>query len=1285
MLFALFGWAFARVDGGQSPQSFGFPIVISYSSADTGADGFTFSAKQGSDGTLFFGGNRIHTFDGERWHHHAIAGAYGFFGMDMGPDQKLWVGGVGELGWFEPAKGALGSFHSLRSHLSTELMPTGPIYQVFADIDHIVFVAEDRILRWDGSEFEVWIMPRTRRLTAARVNGTVYIHHRERGVFALRPHGPQLVFPQDLFGGELGVHWMEEFRGQWTFGTSQGMVRYVNGRMERFAPEVSNFLRDQAVTCGIRLADGRIAFGSFRGGIAVMNPDGSLDRVLNKEAGLIAPSITSLFVDRAGSLWATSPSHISRIELLAPTAVFDERAELPPQVYRTIASAEGVVFAGSESRVYEMRSDERRKFSPSALFENKMTELRGAGTDLIAVGYRGAWRIQADRRETIHRTDFDIFATAPSVSSPGQVLLADSQAIVGTAPDRSVSVVLDRLPDSARSIGEDETGRVWAGTIAKGLWHGLPESDRPAIAQPVPAALGLPPLVGMTHVRGNADGTILVVADNGAWVKPRGAQRFAAIAGYPVRSVAAVSVTDERRTWVVHLDSPSGTPAVGRITTDATGGRWESHSVIGLEAIGRPRSILGEIDASGEPVLWIGGASGLVRHAISGGVLSTPVPTRPLLRAFTRDSGGVRVPLGADALPYSTPSVEFEFAHVDFARRAQIRLETRIDGIDADWIPAGKEARRELTASRDGTYAMAVRAVAENGRISEHATVAFRILPPWWRTLPAVLGFVAGLLPLGYGTYRLRLRTLRRRNAELETKVRQRTDELEKANAAKTEFVANMSHDIRNPLNGIVGLALALEDTRLDSKQRELVATLRECTTYLSSLVDDVLDFASIEAGRVELRPGPFAPAELLRSIVTTLKSDTAEGGATLRVEVDPALPAHLSGDAGRIQQILVNYVSNALKYAGGEIHLTATIPLDSPDEVEFSVSDSGGGVSAAEQATLFTKFTRLSQARQHDIPGAGLGLASCRLLADIMGGSVGIDSQPGVGARFFLRLPLAAAVAAPAPVTGHLPNTTVLLVEDTDYNALAATAVLGRLGLTCERAHTGAEALQMFAAKRFNLVLLDRNLPDMDGTEVARRLRKLETDGLQSIILAVTAYCTAEDRQLCLDAGMDAFVGKPLTPDKLRKVLLAAGRRMLAAATFDAASDVAPRSPVSPVSATPVKLDTSLLTYLSDGSTDGFRQQVDRFAATLLEAQVELVRTTHARDCKALRLAAHRLVGQAKMIGAAALAESGTRLEVAARASKIALAAEMLPDVTREIADVMAALHRRRSTELTA
>jgi CheY-like chemotaxis protein/nitrogen-specific signal transduction histidine kinase len=396
------------------------------------------------------------------------------------------------------------------------------------------------------------------------------------------------------------------------------------------------------------------------------------------------------------------------------------------------------------------------------------------------------------------------------------------------------------------------------------------------------------------------------------------------------------------------------------------------------------------------------------------------------------------------------------------------------------------------------------------------------------------------------------VRTLRLRNAELEAKVRERTAQLAQANAAKTQFVANVSHDIRNPLNGIVGLALALEDSPLNAKQSEAVATLRECTTYLSTLVDDVLDFASIEAGEVELRPGPFSPGELLRSVAAMFRLEATAGGASLEVESDPQLPAACVGDAGRIQQILVNFLTNALKYSGGRIRLTAAVPAGAPEAVEFAVIDEGPGISEEGQLMLFTKFTRLSGPESKSIAGTGLGLASCRLLAGMMKGTVGVHSSPGRGARFYLRLPLeavpplsseSAGVTAPAMV---LPNCTVLLVEDTDYNALAAAAVLDKFGLACDRAATGAAALELFAEKRHDLVLLDRNLPDMDGTDIARRIRALEADKPRTTMLAVTAYCTSEERALCLGAGMNGFVGKPLTPEKLQRVLADVGRHLL-------------------------------------------------------------------------------------------------------------------------------------------
>ena len=777
-----------------------------------------------------------------------------------------------------------------------------------------------------------------------------------------------------------------------------------------------------------------------------------------------------------------------------------------------------------------------------------------------------------------------------------------------------------------------------------------------------------------------ADGSVLAFSSSGGWLLRPHSTRFVAIEGYPNWIINSVSeVAADGTLWVVHPGTENRSASAARISIRGNRAVWQPHSVDGLWNVGTPQCIFAEPGADGQEVLWIGGTNGLLRSTVAHGPVA-PSPRPPLLRALARSADSDKLQPITQPLPYSTRGIVFEFAAPEFARRPALHLETMLEGVDQHWMPADPTSRRELTAMREGRYTFRVRVVAETGVASQAAVSHFEITPPWWRTTTALVCALLALVPTGYGVYRLRVRTLRRHNAELEAKVHERTAQLAQASAAKTQFIANMSHDIRNPLNGIVGLALALEDTRLSPKQSELVSTLRECTTYLSTLVDDVLDFASIEAGCVELRPGPFSPSELLRSIAAMLKAEAIASGAALHIDIDPQLPAAYVGDAGRIQQILVNYVSNALKYSGGRIKLAAAIPADAGEEIEFSVSDEGPGISPEGQRVLFTKFTRLTDSQSNEITGTGLGLASCRLLAGLMGGSVGVHSRKGHGARFFLRLPLEVSPATavdfiPAPLaTPILPNCTVLVVEDTNYNAMAAAAVLGRFGLSCERASTGAEALKLFAQKHHNLVLLDRNLPDMDGTDVVRRIRALEADGPRAIVLAVTAYCTLEDRALCLSAGMDAFVGKPLTPEKLRRVLTAAGRRHLAAASMHVSPDLAS-----------IGVDVSLLEYISDGTDQGLSRQIELFLSALAEAERQLEQATLGTNFKALGDAAHGVLSHARLVGSSSLAAAAAALELAALAGDLEAFGDPLLRVQREIQSLRAVVRRHPGAERPA
>lgn len=1246
----------------------GFPLSSVFTPDDTGASMPSWITVQDAIGELHFGCNDLVSYDGQHWRSTGMKAAGYLRGLDLGADGRLWAAAAGELGWFDRRPDGEWKFHSLRPQLPPEHADLGAVWYVYAEGEGAVFFTEDKILRWDGKSFQVWAMPGERRLPAFRAGGKIYVHHVPTGLYVMAPGGPEKIIPAAVFDGAM-VLWMEPQDGGWLFATNKGLFTYREGRLQPFAPEASAFIRKQLLTCGLRLPDGRLALGTLNAGMILIRPDGSVDRILGRVDGLPDTGVNSLFLDRAGGLWVTSRTRIFRLSLGSGSSFFGPAAGLAVNECVKIVRHNGEIVVGTENGLYVLPAKEGR-FQHLGEARDFVGDLRSTPAGLLYSRLGRVSLMAADgATKNILRTLRDPFVTEPSRLQPGTVFVSVDRTIVAVDAAGQSRVLVQGLPENATSLAEDARGRLWLGTYSSGLFLADPQPECPVQAAPVDSSLGLPTVKGTITALATRDGAVLVFTRAGGFILGRSTARFESITGYPARQIAACSylATDDS-VWIFHTDYRERA-FVAKVTLQGDHATWQPHTVEGLWNVGHPRSIFAETNEANGTTLWIGGTGGLLRHEVPR-VLVAPAPAKPLLRVLAGNAEESALRPITGPLPFLTKSLRFDFAVPEFSRRDALRMETFIEGIDRDWVPAEPTARRELTAARDGRYTFRVRAVAETGVASEPTEFRFEILAPWWRTTPAIIAMIFALVPGVFGVFRLRVRALRRHNAELEGKVRQRTEQLARASAAKTEFVANMSHDIRNPLNGIVGLALALEDTHLDGKQGEIVATLRECTTYLSTLVDDVLDFASIEAGKVELRPGPFVPLELLRSVATTLKSEAVQQGGVLLVEADPELPRVLLGDAGRIQQILVNYAGNALKYAGGTIRITAKLAPDSAGEVEFSVIDAGSGLSDEEKKSLFTKFTRLAGARREAIAGAGLGLASCRLLADRMGGSVGVESAPGSGARFYLRLPLTAAIE-PVVEAPHqpLPSATVLVVEDEDYNAWAAAAVLAKLGLPHERARTGREALALMAAKRFDVVLLDRNLPDLDGLEVAKQIREREADGPRAILLAVTAYCTAEDREKCLAAGMDAFVGKPLTPQKLRRVLLAAGRRQLAAASVQ----VAPDALAGPV-------DVSLLQFLSDGSEQGLDEQIERFLATLAEADHQLSRATNTHDFATQAAVAHHVLSQARMIGGAALEGAAAGLERAARARDELAFGELMRRVHEEIQAVTAGLRRRRS-----
>ncbi|HSW26703.1 MAG TPA: ATP-binding protein, partial [Burkholderiaceae bacterium] len=377
-----------------------------------------------------------------------------------------------------------------------------------------------------------------------------------------------------------------------------------------------------------------------------------------------------------------------------------------------------------------------------------------------------------------------------------------------------------------------------------------------------------------------------------------------------------------------------------------------------------------------------------------------------------------------------------------------------------------------------------------------------------------------------------------------EDALRHAVEAANKANQAKADFLATMSHEIRTPINGVIGLARMLEDSPLAPQEAGYVRMINSCGNSLLALVNDVLDFSKIEAGQMVLEQIDTDLRELARETADVFASRACEKGVELIVRIAPEAPRRILADPHRLRQILLNLLGNALKFtATGAVTLRITAPLANGERrLRVDVTDTGIGIAADALPRLFRRFSQADASTTRRYQGTGLGLAISRDLAVLMGGDVTVTSTPGAGSTFTLDVPLRVAeqqhvcVAPPSSQRRPTGEMRVLLVEDNAINQMVALALLKKLGYTAlTLAGDGEQALSLCAAECFDLVLMDCQMPVMNGFEATRRLR---ARGFAQPIVALTAGAVSQDREECLDAGMNDYVAKPIDSARLAATL---------------------------------------------------------------------------------------------------------------------------------------------------